>query len=160
MSVTAMTIATIVIGTPVAVAGALAAGAAAASVDLRTRRLPNRMVALTAGMAGIGVVVASLEDAPASAIGAGLGALGFAGPLLVTHLVTPGAIGFGDVKLAGALGIALGLVDPRLGLLALCIASGTTAAAGIAARRNALPLGPGLVVGSLLAVALAEVVVP
>lgn len=154
----AFTVATILGGDLVAVTGALAMGTAAASVDLRTHRIPNRMVALSAGAAGIGVAVASLQGAPGSAAGASTGALCFAGPLFVTHVIAPRAIGFGDVKLAAALGLALGLIDPRLGILALCLASGTTAATGIVARRSTLPLGPGLIVGSLLAVALAGVV--
>jgi leader peptidase (prepilin peptidase)/N-methyltransferase len=143
-----MTVATLLAGPPAAVAGALAAGAAAAAVDLRTCRLPNRLVALSAGTAGLGVVTATAQGSAAPAVAACAGALGFAGPLLVAHLVAPAAIGFGDVKLAVALGLAVGLVDPRLGLLALCVASGITAVAGLVTRRSTLPLGPGLVLGA------------
>jgi leader peptidase (prepilin peptidase) / N-methyltransferase len=152
--VAASIVATFLFGTPAAVAAALVIGAAAAVVDVGTRRLPNRLVALSAVAAGLGVATARGPDTTAVAVAACIGALCFAGPLFVTHLGAPGAVGFGDVKLAAALGLALGLVDPRLGLLALCVACGTTAAAGLITSRRALPLGPGLVVGALIAVTL------
>jgi len=92
----------------------------------------------------------------ADVLAVGSGAAILAGPLLVAHLASPAAMGFGDVKLAVALGAALGLVDPTLGVVALCVASATTAVAGIALRRGALPFGPGLVVGTTAAFALAS----
>lgn len=157
-AVAAMVVATIALGVPGAIAGALAMGAAAGWVDLRTHRLPNRLVVLSAVAACLGIVAAIAGGTPSAPVGAFAGALGFAGPLVVMHLVAPAAIGFGDVKLAAALGLALGLVDPRLGILALCVASGVTATAGIATRRSSLPLGPGLVVGSALALVIGEAV--
>lgn len=145
--------AVVVAGTWAALAGALAAGAAAALVDLRTRRIPNPLVALAAFAATAGVIEATIRSERAAIVAAILGVLGLAGPLLVVHLVAPSAIGFGDVKLAGALGAAIGLLDPRLGLLALCVATGTTGVAGLVARRRTLPLGPGLVLGVVAAAA-------
>lgn len=152
----AMGVATIVLGVPGAIAGSLAMGAVAGWVDLRTRRLPNRLVTLSAVAACLGVVAAIASGRFSAPVGASAGALGFAGPLALSHLAAPAAIGFGDVKLAAALGLALGLVDPRLGILALCVASGVTAVSGIATRRSSLPLGPGLVVGAALALVLGE----
>lgn len=138
-------------GTAVVVTAALLVGAAAAIVDARSGRLPNRLVALVAWAATAAAATApSPSDA---AIGAALGAACLAGPLLVVHLLAPPAMGFGDVKLAAALGAAIGPLDPLLGLVALCGATGTTAAVGVVTRRHALPLGPGLVAGAALAVA-------
>ena len=158
MAVAATVAGTFVLGVPGAIAGALAIGAAAAWVDLRTRRIPNRLVAASAVAACLGIVAAIVRGTPSAPLAASAGALAFAGPLFVTHLVAPSAIGFGDVKLALALGLALGLVDPRLGILALCVASGVTAVVGIATGRRSLPLGPGLVVGAALAFVLGEAV--
>lgn len=141
-------------GPPGAVAGTLAAGGVAALVDLRTRRLPNRLVLLGAMAALAGVLV----GAPSTAMSAAAGALGLAGPLLVAHLLAPAGVGFGDVKLAATLGLAVGTVDARLGVLALCVASGLTAVVGLVARRPALPFGPGLVLGAGAAVVLDRMV--
>lgn len=145
-----------VLGPPGAVAGTFAAGGAAALVDLRTRRLPNRLVLIAAVAAVAGVLVGS----PRAALPAAAGALGLAGPLLAGHLLVPAGIGFGDVKLAAALGLGVGLVDARLGVLALCVASGLTALVGLATHRAALPFGPGLVLGAGAAVVLGRVVWP
>lgn len=150
----AIVVVTAVAGTVAALAAAVAAGAAAASVDLRTHRIPNRLVALAAIAASAGVVEATVLGERAALLAATLGVLGLAGPLLVVHLIAPIAIGFGDVKLAVALGAAVGLVDQRLGVLALCIATGVTGVVGLVLRRQTLPLGPGLVVGVVAAAVL------
>ena len=145
---------TILIGAPVAGIAALAVGAVAAATDARTGRIPNRLVALAAAAAAAGVVAVAVHHPTAAVAGAVLGTVAFAGPLFVTHLATPAAIGFGDVKLAAALGAPLGLIDPRFGLVALCIATGTTAIVGLARRRHSLPLGPALVLGAAAALLL------
>ena len=79
-----------------------------------------------------------------------------AGPLLVLHLVSPAAMGWGDVKLAGVLGAALGVVDVRLGIAALAMASGATLAIALVARRSTLPFAPGLVAGAVAVLAVAS----
>ena len=137
-----------VVGTPAILGIALLAGVAAAVVDVRTRRLPDALVVLAGLPVLVGVSVEAAHGSPGAATGAAVGALGFGGPLLVAHLVTPTAVGFGDIKLAGALGAAVGLVDPRLGVLALCVASGVTALIGAVRREPTVPFGPGLVVGA------------
>ena len=151
---------TVLVGPLVAFAATVVVGGVAAAVDLRTRRLPNRIVAIGALVALAGVAGATASGTTGAVLAAGAGALGFAGPLFVAHLLSPLAIGFGDVKLAAVLGLAIGLVEPRLGLVALCVASGVTALAGLATRRNALPLGPGLVTGALTAVTIGPTVWP
>jgi leader peptidase (prepilin peptidase)/N-methyltransferase len=75
-------------------------------------------------------------------------------PLLVLHLVTPAAMGFGDVKLAVALGAGLGVLEPKLAVLALAVASGLTLVAAAWARRAATAFAPGLVIGAAAALAL------
>lgn len=139
------------VGPAAPVAAALLAGGIAAVVDVRAGRLPNSLVALVAWAA---TAAAATSPAPLAAVAAAaLGAVCLGGPLLVVHLVAPPAMGFGDVKLAAALGAAIGPLDPRLGLVALCGATGATAAVGLVGRRHELPLGPGLVAGAALAVA-------
>lgn len=134
---------------------ALAAAGAAALVDARSGRLPNRLVAITALAACCGAVVVAGERGVTSAAGAlSAGALGCALPLLVAHLVAPASMGFGDVKLAAGLGAAVGLVDPRFGVVTVCAGSGVSALFGLATRRRAVPFGPGLFLGAVTAMAL------
>ena len=87
------------------------------------------------------------------------GALVVAGPLLVTHLVTPAGMGFGDVKAGAVLGAAMGLIDVELALLALVLGLGAGAAWGVATRARSIALGPSLVAGALAAVLIGAVLV-
>jgi len=74
----------------------------------------------------------------------------------------PGAMGFGDVKLLGLLGLLLGwlgwgvlLAGVFLGLLAGSLVSAALLATRRAGWRTAVPFGPPLLAGAVLAVALA-----
>lgn len=144
------------VGVGVAVWVALSIATFAAWVDLQSSRIPDELVALallpSVGSAGAALVTGGGATRLVAVV-SGIGILAL--PLLVIHLVSPSAMGFGDVKLAVAVGAAIGLVDPALGLIALCVASALTAAVGVATRRRALPFGPGLVIGAVAALALA-----
>ncbi len=99
-------------------------GAAVIVSDAREHRIPNR---LTAGWA-IGVIligaVAATRDGwgdvwRALAAGAAMFAAGY-----LLAVVAPDAFGFGDVKLLGCVGLALGHLEPQLvvvWLLALAV---------------------------------------
>ena len=89
---------------------ALAAGSVAMSaVDLTTLRIPTRFVYLTAAAVAVGLVAASLADPPMRRlVGAAIGAGVYGGALLVMHLVSPRALGFGDVRLATLVGAVVG----------------------------------------------------
>lgn len=136
----------------VAIVAALLLGGWAAAVDIRDGRLPNALVAASA-LPTTAVVIhgltagAGTDAVLAVVVGAALMAV----PLFAVHVVAPAAMGFGDVKLAAALGALIGLVDMRGALLALCFASAGTAVVGLATRRPTMPLGPGLVVGTAAA---------
>ncbi len=161
---TAVTVAVVAVGLAatgwstlaVLTAVTLSPAAIAAAVDSRTGRLPDQLVLITAMPSMAVVVHESVDGRAASTVPAAvLGVLVFAAPLLVVHLVAPDALGFGDVKLAAALGLTIGLVDWRFGLTALLAATGTTALVGLTTGRRELPLGPGLVLGAAVALALA-----
>lgn len=119
--------------------------------DMAGGRIPDRVV-----LASIvpTVVVLGLQIGAgvgrAAGISIALGAVAFALPLLVVHLVAPAALGFGDVKLASALGAALGLVEWRYSVGALCLASGLTGFVALVRRRPTAPFAPGLVLGAAL----------
>lgn len=127
----------------------------AARIDLVERRLPNRLVAWSA-LVGLAAVVASaLIGASPNLTGAVAGAAAMALPLLAIHLASPASMGFGDVKAAVVLGAALGLISPVLAVVGLVAASAGSALYGILTRQRTVPFGPGLVVGSTVALLLA-----
>jgi leader peptidase (prepilin peptidase)/N-methyltransferase len=123
-------------------------------VDLRERRLPNRLVlpALGLGLAAIvveWVQTGVLPIAPLAAAGA------YAGFLLVLALF--GGMGMGDVKLGAALGLASW--TPTVGVLSPVIAflAGGVFSVVLLARRGrggSIAFGPFLLAGFWIAVAL------
>ena len=120
-----------------------------AAIDVERRLLPNTIVYPLAILGivatlplGGGVLVEHLV--------AGAGAFVF---LLVPAIAYPEGLGMGDAKLAGAMGLYLGLaVVPAL---LVAFVSGTLAGAaivlrdGLAARKRALPFGVFLALGGL-----------
>lgn len=134
-------------GRIVATAASLVVLVVAALVDAVEHRLPNELVALAALPVVVAATMAWSGDVGRSTL-VGLVAVG--GPLLVTHLVAPAGMGFGDVKAGLVLGAALGLVDGRLALLALVLGLAGGAVYGLARRARAIPLGPFLVAGAIV----------
>lgn len=129
----------------------------AAVVDVASERIPDRVV--LASLVPTAVVLGGRLGSDGAAVTVPdvlFGAAAFALPLLVAHLAAPDALGFGDVKLAAALGAALGLVDWRHSVAALCIASGLTAAIAVVHRRTTMPFAPGLVAGTALVLLISE----
>jgi leader peptidase (prepilin peptidase) / N-methyltransferase len=136
-----------------AVAGMmLVPAAAAAAADWRTHRVPSLLVAIALVPALVAVLVVDDRIHLLACVASGVAVM--AVPLLVLHLITPAAMGFGDVKLAIALGAGLGVLEPKLAVFALAVASGLTLLAAVWARRSATPFAPGLVLGAAAALAL------
>jgi leader peptidase (prepilin peptidase)/N-methyltransferase len=131
-----------------------------AAVDVEQRTIPNRVlrpaVILTIVLLGGAAIV---DGAGRSALGAVVGgALAFVA-LLIVHLVQPRGLGFGDVRLAGFIGLYLGwlgLADVAVGLV-LGFALATVAGVVLVATRRSgfgarLPFAPFLGAGAVLAV--------
>jgi leader peptidase (prepilin peptidase) / N-methyltransferase len=125
---------------------------ALAGIDLDHRLLPNRIVY---PMAVYGLVATAIVDSGdlVEHLIAGAGAFLF---LFVAVLAYPRGMGMGDVKLAGAMGLYLGLsVIPAL-LVAFLSGSivGLTMIAreGASARKKAVPFGVFLALGGIVAV--------
>ncbi len=125
----------------------------AALIDLEHRIIPNQITALGAVLALIIGLALDPAGEPERLI-AGAAAGGF---LLLAALAYPGGMGMGDVKLAGVMGLFLGrAVAPAL-LIALL--AGVVVGVGVIVRKGAregrktaLPFGPFLALGALVAV--------
>jgi leader peptidase (prepilin peptidase) / N-methyltransferase len=124
-----------------------------ALIDFETRLIPNRLT-LPGAVLALALGLALDPSGEPGRLIAGAGAGGF---LLLAALAYPGGMGMGDVKLAAMMGLFLGsAVAPAL-LVALL--SGTAVGALIiarkgarAGRKTAVPFGPFLALGAIVAV--------
>jgi leader peptidase (prepilin peptidase)/N-methyltransferase len=125
----------------------------AALIDLEYRIIPNRITALGAVLALVIGLALDPSGEPERLI-AGVAAGGF---LLVAALAYPGGMGMGDVKLAGMMGLFLGGAVAA-GLLVALLTGVLVGAVVIArkgareGRKTAVPFGPFLALGALVAV--------
>lgn len=135
-----------------------AIGIALAAIDVEHHRLPDAIVLPSYPVVGLLLLVASWVDGEWSRLllaaigGAGLWALYF-----VLAVAKPGGMGFGDVKLAGVLGMALGWSGwgtLAVGSFTAFLVGGVVAIALVVARRatrtSRVPFGPWMVVGALV----------
>jgi leader peptidase (prepilin peptidase) / N-methyltransferase len=125
----------------------------AALIDLEHRIIPNRLTALGAVLAIVLGTALDPAGEPERLI-AGFAAGGF---LLLAALAYPGGMGMGDVKLAGVMGLFLGrAVAPAIliALLAGVIFGALVIArkGAHAGRKTAVPFGPFLAFGAIVAV--------
>jgi len=125
----------------------------AALIDLEHRIIPNR---LTAAGAILALALGTALD-PTGEPERLLAAAGAGGFLLLAAIAYPGGMGIGDVKLAGVMGLFLG----RSVAAALVVALLSGALVGMviiahkgarAGRKTAVPFGPFLALGALVAV--------
>jgi leader peptidase (prepilin peptidase) / N-methyltransferase len=124
---------------------------AVAGIDLEHKIVPNRIIVPAAAWALIAAILVARSDLPQLLIG---GAGAFLA-LLVAALAYPGGMGMGDVKLAGVMGLYLGLsVAPAL--LAAFFVGSVVGVAILAAtggdRKRGIPFAPFLAVGGLIGV--------
>jgi len=125
---------------------------ALAGIDLDHRILPNRIVYPMAAWGVLAVALVDTGELPEHLI-AGAAAFLF---LLLTVIAYPAGMGMGDVKLAGAMGLYLGLsVVPALltaFLSGSVVGIGMIAMEGARARKKAVPFGVFLALGGLVGV--------
>jgi leader peptidase (prepilin peptidase) / N-methyltransferase len=124
---------------------------ALAVIDLERRIIPNRIV-LPAAAIVLAARLVFFSDQTLVWIAAGIGAALF---FFLPLLVYPSGMGMGDVKLAFLLGVGLGgavVTALVVGLVAACIvALAILVRGGRAARKQAIPFGPFLALGGLVA---------
>ncbi len=124
-----------------------------ALIDLEHRIIPNKLTALGALLAlGIGTALDPSGEPERLIAGAAAG-----GALLLAALAYPNGMGMGDVKLAGVMGLFLGAAVAPAMLVALL--AGVLVGALVIARKGAregrktaVPFGPFLALGSIVAI--------
>jgi leader peptidase (prepilin peptidase)/N-methyltransferase len=135
-------------------------GIVLAPVDIACHRLPDPLVGTAFGLVSVLLLGASLSTGMFGPLArAGFAAVAMAGGYLVLALLPRAGLGFGDVKLAGVLGLLLGWLSWKavlFGLLLPHLLNGPVAVAlmlsGRARRDSAMPLGPALLAGAWLSV--------
>jgi leader peptidase (prepilin peptidase)/N-methyltransferase len=133
---------------------------ALAAVDLACRRLPHVLVVPATWVAAAGLaVVAAVTGHWSAWTHAVLGAAVLGAAYLALFLLPGQGLGYGDVKLAVLLGLFLGWLgwtEVLLGAVLPWLVNApvvlTMLARGRVGRKSALPFGPAMVVGALLAV--------
>lgn len=126
-------------------------------IDLRTRYLPTWLIAPYYGLfVAIAIIAAIATESWGPILGSLAGWLVYGGFFLVIWLLVPaGGLGYGDVRLAGVLGLGLGLVSWGafvLGMFAGVMLGGVTAVLLLVTgqRHKRYPYGPYLLAGALI----------
>jgi leader peptidase (prepilin peptidase)/N-methyltransferase len=142
-------------------------GAPLAVIDARCHRLPDALTlpSYPVALALLGLA-ALLQPGGAGHFLGALAGLALAwGVFLLQVLIYPAGLGWGDVKLAGLLGLYLGwlglgalVAGLFLGYLFAAAAGLTLIAARRASRKSRLPFGPYLLAGTLTAILLSSLI--
>jgi leader peptidase (prepilin peptidase)/N-methyltransferase len=131
-----------------------------AAIDIERRIIPNRIT----GPGSVVALAVGLALDSSGELTRVLSALAAGGFLLIASLIRPAGMGMGDVKLTGMMGLFLGR-SVAVALFAALIASVLTGVAlatrrGVyAARKTALPFGPYLAFGGILAALVGDQIV-
>lgn len=132
---------------------------ALSAVDLASYRLPNRLLYPTAALVLLGEVAAAGAQGQFGSLERAVlfGALAF-GIFALIHLVAPRGMGFGDVRLAGLVGLGCGWFGAGPEFSAFFTAFVGGALVGLVVmvvtgqgRRTRLPFGPFLAAGAVVA---------
>lgn len=133
---------------------------ALALIDLDAHRLPNAIVLPSYAVGAVLLGAAALLNGePGVLVRAVVGAAGLFAVYLILAMIAPGGMGFGDVKLAGVLGLFLGYLGWGalvVGAFAAFLLGGLFATAllisGRARRGSGIPFGPWMLGGAWIGV--------
>lgn len=134
-------------------------GVALAVIDWRTRLLPTKVIAPTYAVVAILAAVSAWSESDLDALlTAGLGWLVAGGTFFLLWFIYPRGMGYGDVRLSGVLGIALGylgwselLVGVYAGFIFGGLGGGLLSLLRVVDRK-AYPFGPFMLVGAVVGV--------
>jgi leader peptidase (prepilin peptidase) / N-methyltransferase len=143
-------------------------GVLLAAIDIAVLRLPDPIMTVAAGSTLLLLALAALVTGDWAAYGrALLAGLALGASYLVLALLSRGQVGLGDVKLAGVLGLLLGWYGWNAALLGGLAAIGLNGLVALGlllarrvGRRGDVPMGPSLLLGALLAVAVTQLALP
>jgi leader peptidase (prepilin peptidase) / N-methyltransferase len=135
-------------------------------IDLRLFLLPNRIIypvtATSAALLALAAVIDADGEALARAVACAVGALAV---FFVLHVISPRAMGFGDVRLSFLIGLNLGWLGVGEVVLGLLLGFVYGAVAGLLliatrtrSRRDHIPFGPFLAAGALTALLAGEAI--
>jgi leader peptidase (prepilin peptidase) / N-methyltransferase len=140
-------------------------GVALAVIDWRTRLLPTRLIAPTYAVTIVTILLAwllgdrELHDLERTA----LSWLIYGGTFFLLWFIYPRGLGYGDVRLSGLLGLALGWLgwsELVVGIGAALILGGILGAIlSLITKRRDYPLGPFMLVGALVGVVAGQSVI-
>lgn len=141
-----------------------AVGTVLALIDLEVHRLPDRLTLPSYPIVALLLLIPAIVDGQWGAYGrAWLGALALFAFYLALALIYPAGMGMGDVKLAGVLGLGLGFLGWPYVIVGLFAAFLFGAVIGIvlmilgkAGRKTAVPFGPFMIAGAIVAIVFAQ----
>lgn len=141
-------------------------GVALAMIDLDLKRLPNRIVLPSYPVLTLLLLGATFANGDWwRLVRALLAAAVLFGFFFLLAFIYPAGMGFGDVKLAGVLGLVLGYlswwavaIGAFTGFLLGAVVGVAVLASGRGNRKTALPFGPFLITGTLIAVFASDVI--
>jgi leader peptidase (prepilin peptidase)/N-methyltransferase len=130
------------------------------AVDLERKIIPNRIVYPTlALLVPLLVLSSGFDDRWSSAARAAIGGAGAFAAFFAVHAAVPKGMGFGDVRLAGLVGVATGWLGYGQLFVSFLSAFVLGAAIGVIAivvsgsgRKTRIPFGPFLALGAVVAV--------
>ncbi len=135
----------------------LAVVLALAIIDLQKRVLPNRITYPAIVGFAVSILAGDLAGGGVDVVDGAIGLAAYGGGLLLVALVSPRGMGMGDVKFGAVIGLVLGSIGlSRVGVAAgvAILAGGVGAVVALAAgrsRKQALPFGPFMALGALVA---------
>lgn len=129
-------------------------------IDLATQRLPREITYVGMALGAVALTVAAIViDEPERIWMAALGAAIALVTMWVIYALSRGGMGDGDVRLAPLLGLYLGWLNPGIVLPGLFFGFVAGAVVGVfmmaidrAGRRTAVPFGPFLALGTVVAI--------